>query len=72
MLWRPRRSLSSYSSKPHKIPVVFECKNSRFSKGLLLPSKCTPFALQKDSFCLSNVILLQPKRTPFEIHVKFA
>ena len=36
-----------------------------FSKGVLLPSKTSPFTLQKESFCLPKRVLLHIKRSPF-------
>lgn len=38
-------------------------------KGVLLPSKTTPFALQNESFYQQKGALLQCKRTPFEIRL---
>ena len=38
-------------------------------KGLLLPSKTSPFALQNESFYQQKGALLQCKRTPFEIRL---
>ena len=46
---------------PPEIPL----QNRRFSNVLLLASKRTPFAVQKDSFCIPKVPLLQCKRTTF-------
>ena len=38
-------------------------------KGVLLPSKTSPFALQNESFYQQKGALLQCKRTPFEIRL---
>ena len=55
-------------SRPKTIALqpLFEA----FSKGVLLPFKCSPFSVQKDSFYRAKGPHLQAKRTTFEKQVK--
>ena len=46
--------------------VVSRNNSPWFLNVVLLPSKRTPFTLQKDSFCTSKRVLLKAKTSPFE------
>ena len=45
-------------------------KNNRNENIVLLPFKCSPFSVQKDSFYKPKGLHLQAKRTTFEKQVK--
>ena len=45
-------------------------KNNRNENVVLLPFKCSPFSVQKDSFYKPKGLHLQAKRTTFEKQVK--
>ena len=45
-------------------------KNNRNENVVLLPFKCSPFGVQKDSFYRAKGPHLQAKRTTFEKQVK--